>query len=338
MILYVGNRLSKYGFTPTSVETLGKFLTEKYQVMAVSDKKNKLSRMLDMIWTIIRWSKKIKIMLIDTYSTSNFYYSWCAGMLARLFGIPFIPILRGGDLPARLAKSPRMCRQLFGKAVVNVSPSQYLLQVTQDRGFDSVFIPNNIMISQYPFKQRSKLTPTLLWVRSFHETYNPKLAIEVVNLLNQNGIQSRLCMVGPNKDGSMDTVSNLIEQTDLQNQVTLTGKLDKADWIKLSKNYDIFINTTNFDNLPVSVLEAMALGFPVISTNVGGLPSLIDDGNEGILVQPENATAFVKSIVQLLKDHELSGRLSSQARQKALQFDWETIRHQWFALIDPYYD
>ena len=55
-------------------------------------------------------------------------------------------------------------------------------------------------------------------------------------------------------------------------KITITGILRKAEWIELSKDYDVFINTTNVDNMPVSVIEAMALGMPIVSTNVGGIP------------------------------------------------------------------
>ena len=68
--------------------------------------------------------------------------------------------------------------------------------------------------------------------------------------------------------------------------MNFTGKLSKQEWRDLSKDYNVFINTTNFDNTPVSVIEAMALGIPVVSTNVGGLPFLITDKVDGVLVEP----------------------------------------------------
>ena len=142
----------------------------------------------------------------------------------------------------------------------------------------------------------------MLWVRSFSEIYNPLLALQIVELLKNEGLDVELCMVGPEKDGSLQRCKSVAQELNLP--VTFTGMLSKEEWIDLSKDYDIFINTTNFDNMPVSVMEAMALGLPVVSTNVGGLPYLIEDGVDGMLFPPNNAELFVgaiKNFVQSLK-------------------------------------
>ena len=60
--------------------------------------------------------------------------------------------------------------------------------------------------------------------------------------------------------------------------------MKKSSWINLSKDCDIFINTTNYDNMPISVIEAMALGLPIVSTNAGGLKYFHDDGEDALLV------------------------------------------------------
>ena len=69
----------------------------------------------------------------------------------------------------------------------------------------------------------------------------------------------------------------LVKESGMQENVLFKGKMSKKEWIEISKNYHIFLNTTNVDNLPVSVIEAMALGMIIVSTNAGGVPFLIDD-------------------------------------------------------------
>jgi glycosyltransferase involved in cell wall biosynthesis len=102
----------------------------------------------------------------------------------------------------------------------------------------------------------------------------------------------------------------------------------------LSVDYDIFINTTNFDNHPVSVIEAMALGLPVVTTNVGGVPFLVDDEENGLLVPPNQVDEFVKAVERLIETPELAERIAKNARQKVEAYDWETVKFQWFELID----
>jgi glycosyltransferase involved in cell wall biosynthesis len=171
----------------------------------------------------------------------------------------------------------------------------------------------------------------LLWVRAFAEIYNPTLAIEVVKKLQNIGINATLTMVGPDKDGSLEKCKQLAADYNLS--VNFTGKLEKNEWIALSKKHDIFINTTNFDNMPVSIIEAMALGLPVISTNVGGMPYLIDDHKTGLLVPPDNSQGFVDSIQHLLENPDLVKSLTKNARMQVEAFDWEKVKNKWLELI-----
>jgi len=168
-------------------------------------------------------------------------------------------------------------------------------------------------------------------VRSFSKIYNCELAVKILKALQEEEIPATLCMVGPDSDGSLADVKALAKK--LEVNVTFTGKLSKADWIALSNDYTIFINTTNFDNMPVSVIEAMALGLPVISTNVGGIPYLIEHNQEGILVPPDSVTEFVAAIKQVASDSDLYERIITYARKKVEAYDWNLVKLQWKELL-----
>src|SRR5690606_21486529 len=168
-LLYIGNKLSKHGYTPTSIETLGLFFEkEGYTMCYASEKENQLKRFLDMGWSTIKNRKKVDYVVIDTYSTFSFWYTFMVSQLCRSFGLKYIPILRGGDLSNRLDQNPKMCKLVFNHAYTNVAPSGYLMDAFQQRGFSNlVFIPNSIEIKNYSFANRDLKTPRLLWVRSF---------------------------------------------------------------------------------------------------------------------------------------------------------------------------
>lgn len=332
-ILYIGNKLADKGATVTSIETLGVFLqSEGYDVYMASSVRNKFLRLLDMLYSVFKYSGKVSLVLIDTYSTQNFYFAVIVAKLCRLLRMPYAPILRGGNLPARLANDHRLSASLFEGAKIIIAPSLYLMKAFKRAGYVNLhYIPNTIEIENYPFLIRNKLQPKLLWVRSFANIYNPELAIEIIKELHLQGINATLTMVGPEKDGSLERCKSLVAALKLP--VTFTGKLDKDKWITLSKNYDIFINTTNFDNTPVSVMEAMALGLPVVSTNVGGIPYLIENSKTGLLVRPNNAILFTDAICSLLKNSILASSISGSARSKVQSFDWQKVKSLWFALL-----
>ncbi|AUP78164.1 glycosyltransferase family 4 protein [Flavivirga eckloniae] len=333
-LLYIGNQLSNKGKNKASIEILSKLLkAEGFIVKTSSSKSNKLLRMFDMMYSVLKFKNKADFVLIDTYSTLNFYYAYFVSQLCRLLKLKYIPILHGGNLPVRLKQSPKLSRAIFNNAYKNVAPSEYIQSNFKDLGYHNIVcIPNSIELNYYPFKKRSIDKVRLLWVRSFSKIYNPILAIKLLKSLKDLEIEAELCMVGPDSDGSMDTVMNYAKELDVD--VTFTGKLSKQEWIEISKKYNIFINTTNFDNMPVSVIEAMALGLPVISTNVGGMPFLIDNDVTGILVEPDSEKAFVIAVKKLLNSPEASNTIAINAREKIEQFDWNVIRNQWNKVLE----
>ena len=333
-LLYVGNKLSHHGFTPGVIETLGPLLEkEGYKVFYAGIYKSQLIRLIEIMMKVAFIGRKANYILIDTYSTSAFWFAYFAGSMARLIKVPYITILRGGDLPSRITKSKRLCNNLFSNSHANVAISGYLKHEFERRGIKVTLIPNIININNYTFKLREKMQPRLLWVRSFHRQYNPNMAADVLKELLKIYPEAELCMVGPDKDGSMEEFRNYIAEKGLADHVTITGKLSKKDWIDLSSDYDFFINTTNVDNTPVSVIEAMALGMCVVSTNPGGIPFLLSKDVDSGLVDINDASGMANLINALICSPERSRQYSTLARKKAETFDSGLVMDLWKGLL-----
>lgn len=330
MILYIGNNLKTNAIAVTTISTLSKLLkNEGYNVKVASSIKIQFFRLVSMLWAIIKYKKKISYVLIDTYSTRNFYYALLTSQLCRLLNLNYLPILHGGNLPERLDKSAKLCSLVFANSYHNITPSNYLKVEFNTRGYKTIFIPNVLEIKEYNFVERILLSPKLLYVRAFDKIYNPELAIKVLNKLIEKYPKASLCMIGPEKDTSLQSCKALVKLLKLDNHVELAGMLSKAQWHKKAEAYNIFINTTNIDNTPVSVMEAMALGLPIVSTNVGGIPYLIKNRVNGLLVERDNVDAMVNAIVEICKNEELAKILVGNARKQVEQFDWEKVKELW---------
>lgn len=332
-ILYIGNKLSKHGKTATSIETLGEFLEQEgYTLYYSSSKKNQLLRLIDMIFSTVYYAKKVDFVLIDTYSTLNFWYAFIISQLCRLLNIKYIAKLHGGNLPNRLIKNPYISDLIFKNAFKITAPSGYLLECFINRDYKNVvFVPNSIDISKYDYKERIVDEPKLLWVRSFSPIYNPKMAIKVMYELKKEFPNASLCMVGPDIENLIPDYKKLADE--LHVAVNFTGKLSKEEWISLSNDYTIFINTTHFDNTPVSLIEAMAVGLPIVSTNVGGIPYLIKDKENGLLVNDDAVLEMVDAIKSLLNSPQLTLKFSKSSRRIVEGFDWQIVKHQWFEIL-----
>jgi glycosyltransferase involved in cell wall biosynthesis len=332
-ILYIGNRLLEHGRTPTGVDTLSpKLMALGHEVVTSSSLKNKWLRLADMLLSIVWHRSKTDLVLIDTYSTQNFYYAFFCGVLCRWLRLPFYPILHGGNLYNRLEKSPKMSRLLFENATKNIAPSLYMLDLFTKNGYHhTLHIPNDINLADYPFKTRKTVAAKLLWVRSFKDIYHPQMAIEVAHALKEKGLEVSLCMVGPAVDETFQECEARAQALHLD--VRFTGRLTKPQWTALSQEYDIFINTTHADNLPVSVLEAMALGLPVVSTQVGGIPFLIRHEQNGLLCPDGDVEYMSQQIIRLIDHPDLALQISQAGRLTAEAYDWECIKKKWEELL-----
>lgn len=334
MILYIGNKLNRHGNNPTGMEYLASKLAAHYDIYSISHIKNKFFRLAHIVIILVLKRKKAKLVLIDTYSTLNFYFALTSAILSRYLGLRYVVVLRGGNLPIRLKKNPKLCKILLESSFRIVSPSLYLQKEFSEFGYDVLFIPNAMDISRYPYRTPEIDHPRVLYVRSFHKIYNPTMAVEVVHRLLEKYHDTTLTMVGPDKDGSLEDVKKLAKEYAIADRLKFTGYIPKDEIISISKHHNIFINTTNFDNMPVSVMEAMALGIPVVSTNVGGIPYLLKHKQSGLLVDKENVSAMVDAIELLISHPDIYKNISKNARQTISQYDWDNVFPSWKSLID----
>ncbi|WP_293875198.1 glycosyltransferase family 4 protein [Flavobacterium sp.] len=332
-LLYIGNKLSEHGYTSTSIETLGVLLEDEgFKVIYASSYENKVSRMIEMMCKTIKYSNKVDYVLIDTYSTKNFWYAFVISQLCRLLGLKYIPTLHGGNLPNRIIKSKFFSDMIFCNAYINIAPSYYLFEIFKKNGYVNLkYLPNSIELKLYPVIKKTFCTPRLLWVRSFSNIYNPLMAIKVFIKVKRIFPEAKICMIGPKKDESYLKTLRYVKMNNVD--VLLTGKLSKEEWIEKSKDSNVFINTTHFDNTPISVIEAMALGIPIVSTNVGGIPYLLKHNSNALLVNDNDVEDMTNQIIRLFTEQNLADCLSKNGKASVENFDWEIVKKQWTELL-----
>jgi glycosyltransferase involved in cell wall biosynthesis len=240
--------------------------------------------------------------------------------------------LHGGALPAFARRWAGRTRRLLGSAAAVTAPSSYLVESLRPYRSDLRLIPNGLDIPSYPFRLRAAPRPKLMWLRAFHRIYDPVMAVRTLDALALP--EAALCMIGPDKgDGSLQETRAAVERLNLGARVEFAGAAPKSQIGGRLHPGDIFLNTSTVDNTPVSVLEAMACGACVVSTRVGGIPYLVADGEDGLLVEPGNAEAMAAAVRRILNDGALAASLSANARRKAERCDWSRVVPQWNALL-----
>jgi len=326
------------GRNPGRVTTQGEILSDHfrnigYQVICVSEHPNRYVRLFDIAWTIIRRRKEIDILLIHIFGGPSFVVEDLASFLGRLFGLRTIMLLQGGALPDFFARWPNWTRRVLKRAHYFTAPSTYLTKAIVPYGFQGHVYPNVIDLANYPYRLREKPEPKLFWMRTFHDIWNPLMAIRVLAKLRQHVPNATLVIAGQDK-GLEEETKRLAQELGVSDAVTFPGFLTLQRKIEFGTQADIYINTNRIDNMPVAVVEACAFGLPVVSTDIGGLPNLLTEGETGLFVKVDDDDAMVAAILRLLNDDELAGKLSANGRKLAEQSSWEQVRTLWESLFD----
>ena len=335
-ILIVGNFCSSTNGSYGVCQDLANKLAENgWGVIRTSYQKNKVLRLLDILSTISLQRHIYAIAQVDVFSGPAFIWAELSCILLKLLGKKIVLTLHGGNLPIFADRYRSRVNKLLNWADVVTSPSEYLKKEMAVFRNDIKLINNPINVNNYPFRLRDKPLPKIVWLRAFHEIYNPKMAVYIMNKVRVDFPRASLLMIGPDKgDGSFQQTTELTKELGLNSHIEFIGGVRKEDVPKWISKGDIFINTTNVDNTPVTIIEAMACGLCIVSTNVGGLPYLLQHEADALLVPPNDPDLFFAAIKRILMDSSTSVRISQNARSKACEFDWPNILPKWEELLE----
>lgn len=324
------------GWVTSQGEILAELLTEAgYVTRVTSHKIARLPRLLDILRSLVAWRNEIDLVIHQVFSGPAFVVTDAASALCRVLGLPQVFALHGGALPEFTAEHGGWVRRVLRRAEAIVTPSTYLAEVF------AVYpelvarirtIPNILEIGGYPYRHRPLVHPQLLWMRTFHETYHPQMAVEVLAALRQTHPEATLTMAGQEK-GLQAAVQELAHSRGLSAAVRFPGFLGPREKAREFAGHDIYLNTNRVDNMPVSVLEACAFGLPVVATAVGGVPHLLCDGKTGLLTPNADVAAMVAAVRRLLDEPGLAGALSANGRRLAESCAWEPVQARWEALF-----
>jgi glycosyltransferase involved in cell wall biosynthesis len=333
-VLFVSTFLSagmNRGYTEDLVDRLE---ARGVSVHRTSARPNRIERLVDMVRTTVARRRDFDVAVVDVFSGAAFVWAEAVCFTLRRLGKPYILTLHGGNLPAFAQRWPRRVGRLLASAERVTAPSNFMREQLRGSHAKIVLLRNAVDARALVFAERVRVRPRLIWVRAFHAVYNPVMAVEALALAARTLPDLALVMIGPDKgDDTMASVVRRARELGIADKIEIVGPVPKSQVPARLAEADVFINTTNIDNTPVSVLEAMASGLCVISTAVGGIPYLLEHEQTALLVPRDDAPAMAAAIERLMHDPELAQRLSCGARAVALEHDWNTILDGWQRML-----
>lgn len=286
-----------------------------------------------MVLVVVRRRALYDVVIVDVFSTAGLVWAEAVAAVASGLGKKVVLVLRGGDLLHKFELSPRRVRRLLARASALVSPSVFLAEGFQSLGFQVTVIPNPIDPTALPFRERPRAAPRAVWMRCFEShAYNPQMAVKVMARVRAVLPDAELTMAGPDR-GHLKEVQALAERCGVASATRFPGLLEKSDLLSLASSCDIMLNTNRVDNMPVSVIESQAMGLCVVCTAVGGVPYLVTDGVDGLLVPSDDHEAMAAAFVRLVRDEALAARISRNARVRAESYSWPRVLEMWKKLL-----
>ena len=188
-------------------------------------------------------------------------------------------------------------------------------------GQPPLVIPNGVAVHVEPeevaaARQELRLSPSdplVAHVGNIRPGKGHDVLIDAVAHLHQRMPSVRFVSIGGEKyPGDLDRVRNRAIEAGLEDHLRFMGR--RPDALGFVAAADIFVNPSSVEGLPVAILEAMALGRPVVAAAAGGVPGIVKDGETGILVEPNEPKALAAGIEKLLNDPFLAERLGQAAQ------------------------
>ena len=322
-------------FSVSSVEILKDCLErEGVKTSLSSRRQNRIVMLLDMLVSIIRARNSCDIVIINVFSGKAFIWAYLSARLCCFLKKPYVLHFHGGNLPIFAEKYTNLIKIIVNHSTCTIAPSRYLKDELENRGISiKKIIPNFIDLKKYTHKLRKRIYPKIFWLRAYHNIYNPEMALKVFCVLKKSYPQANLTMAGSDKGGLQRTKIEA-KKLGIHESVRFLDFISKEEINSLGQEHDIFLNTTRIDNMPVTVLESMAMGLPVVSTNVGGISYLLENEKDSLLVSEKEPQNMVEAIVRLLSNPELAEALAINARKKVQRFTWEEVKDSWFKVLN----
>jgi len=294
-----------------------------------------LFRLLPYLWKAWRLAGRVDVIhLMANSGWSWQLYAAPVIWIGWLRNTPVIVNYRGGEAREYLAASGAWVKPSLAKAAGLVVPSGYLQQVFSEFGVSSAVIPNIIDLDIfYPAPDETpRATFNVVITRNLEPIYGIDTAIRAIAIVREQipGVQLKIAGSGPQQR----ELEQLVKTLNLGDVVFFLGRLGRSEIVDLYHGADAMVNPTTVDNMPNSILEALACGVPVISTNVGGVPYIVRDGKTALLVAPDSEQEMAQAIAKLCSDNKLRENLAESGRREVARYSWARVKPQWLALYN----
>ena len=255
-------------------------------------------------------------------------YGIVAGKLWRKW---IIVTYHGGEAEDFFSKHPKWVRFWLMKADERVVLSGFLESIFKAYSMTAHVIPNVVETRKDLFVEKTELHPRFISVRHLKGLYNIPCLLRAFGRVQKEIPESELTLLGEGEQRNM--LENMAREMRLD-KVNFVGQVPNEEIWNYLKTNDIILSSPWADNMPVSLLEAFSAGLLVISSNVGGVPYLVDNGSTGLLFESDDDQGMASQMLWALSHQKESLEMIANARKKVEEFSWDNIKEKIITLYE----
>jgi L-malate glycosyltransferase len=281
------------------------------------------------------FSRVWKYDVIHIFSASYFSFVLAptpALVIGKLYGRKLLLNYHSGEAEDHLQRWRRSAIPTIRLADALIVPSAYLVRVFAQVGLEAKPIHNLIETDRFRFRERQPLQPVFLCNRNFEKHYGVDHVLRAFAIIQKRIPEAELIVAG---DGPERFALEQLARELCLKSTQFTGRVGHDRVVELYDAADIFLNGSEIDNQPLSILEAFACGLPVVTTDAGGIPDMVTHEKTALVVSRGAHEQLAASGLRLIDDPALAQSMIQQGREECRKYEWESVRDQW---LHAYHD
>ncbi len=332
-----------YGGMSVLAETLNKCLANHdIEVITVNTHPNIrktikpiiLNKLIQSIIFYLRLIKVIKADVIMIISSSDLYFHVKALpvlLLGKLLRKPVILDFVGGALEDKIKKNAFYWQKAFKAFDSVIVPTKTFQDLLINEGIQCVLIPHIVDISRFRVKATKPEKPVFLAIKHLSFYSGMDTLIQAFSEVKNKYHKATLYIAG---EGSEKVaLEKLVRELGLNGSVIFVGNVSYDRIPEIFEMASVFVHGTKYESFGIVLVEAFASGTPIVSTNIGGIPDLITDGENGFLVPFNDSQKTAEKMLQLIEDDLIYSNFKENGLKRSRAYSCDVIGPHFVKLI-----
>lgn len=326
-VLQIANYKPGTGGISGQVEKIHAYLDKEHVDNAAFSVKGSIWYRISAVFRLMKIGKEYDVFHIHTCSYGGFLSAVMGITVGKMLKKRIVLTYHGGGGEAFFEKHSRFVRFFLLRTDANIVLSSFLGKIFEKFDLPYIEIPNVIELDHGAFRERESIRPNFISVRTLAPLYNIECILRAFKRVKTQMPEATLTVVG---GGPSEEQLKTMALNEGIIGVKFIGRVNNTEIYEWLNKADIMLSAPLIDNMPVSLLEAFNAGLLVISSNVGGVPYMIEHGVSGLLFESDDDAGLAENMLWAVNHQEEALSMIQKARARIDYYSWNSIKDKLF--------